>query len=321
MSSSQSAQGQAARWKIPLRARPIILHNPLRLFINFLEWISSNDAANRGLGTLTSLISVCAVVFGVYQYFITSSQRELQTQVGIWQGITYNSGEGQKAAVQLLAEQGFPMDSIHLRGADLSTVNFAKANLSYSDIEDSNLSNADLTSVQFVGATISNDDFSYANLTGVDLSRLSRNAAAHSDNFSGAVMPGDVDLKTLSALTAFACIGMDDKGKVLWPVQNGNTLTNWPVNAQGKPQMCTPPKIWQASCASPWCSHATAKKRWYNFSFLLQPLTSAMATANAATPLPAASSQIKSRPASAPTQKPPPPTTTRQSSQAMAPPM
>jgi hypothetical protein len=317
MSTSQSAESQAASWKIPLRARPAIRHNPLRLFINLLEWVAGNDAANRGLGTITSLISVCAVVIAVYQYFATSTERNLQTETQIWQGVFDNTGQGQKAAVQLLAAEGFPMIGIHLRNADLSTISIAGANLSGADIEVTNLSNVDLTGVEFNGATLGNDDLSYANLTGADLNNLSPNAAPHSDNFSGAIMPAGVNL---SALAALACIGRTKTGAVIWPVQNGRLLS-WPLDSHDQPLMCPPANTGQASCVSPWCNPARAKKPWYDLGFLLAPLTSAVATAHAATPLPAASSQIKSRPASAPTQKPPPPTTTRPTSQATSPPI
>jgi hypothetical protein len=318
MSTSQSAESQAASWKIPLRARPAIRHNPLRLFINLLEWVAGNDAANRGLGTLTSLISVCAVVIAVYQYFATSTERNLQTETQIWQGVFDNTGQGQKAAVQLLAAEGFPMIGIHLRNADLSTISIAGANLSGADIEVTNLSNVDLTGVEFNGATLGNDDLSYANLTGADLNNLSPNAAPHSDNFSGAIMPAGANL---SALAALACIGRTKTGAVIWPVQNGRLLS-WPLDSHDQPLMCPPANTGQASCVSPWCNPARVKKPWYDLGFLLAPLTSAVATANAATPVPADSNPaVKTHPASAPTQKPPPPTTTRQSSQAMSPPI
>jgi hypothetical protein len=305
MSTTQSAPGQAARWKIPLRTSAIILHNPLRPLINVLEWISRNDAANRGLGTLTSLISVCAVVIAVVQYYATSTQRNLQSQTQIWQGLANSTGQGQKAAIQLLATEGFSMASIHLNGADLSTVHIASANLSYSDIEDSNFSNADLAQVEFAGATIRNDDFSYANLTGADLNYLNLNNPAHSNNFSGAIMPLGADLP---ALEAIACVNTTKSGAIIWPVQNGKSIP-WPLDSQDRPQLCTPPKPWQANCASPWCNAALVKKPWYDLSFLLAPLTSA-------TTLPANFyPPITNHPASAPTQKPPPPTTTRQPGQ------
>jgi hypothetical protein len=304
MSTTQSAPHQAARWKIPFRTSGVILHNPLRPLINALEWIAGNDAANRGLGTLTSLISVCAVVIAVYQYYATSTERDLQTETQIWQGVTYNSGQGQKAAVQLLAAEGFPMIGLHLHGADLSTISIAGANLSGADIEVTNLSNVNLTGVDFTGATIGNDDFSYANLTGAKLNNLSLSAAAHSDNFSGAIMPAGADL---SALAAIACIGRTKTGAVIWPVQNGKLLS-WPLDSHDQPEMCPPANTGQASCVSSWCKTALAKKPWYYFSFLLAPLTSA-------TTLPAGFyPPITNHPASAPTQKQLPPTTSRQSS-------
>jgi hypothetical protein len=317
MSTTHSAPSQAARVRFPVRAWAIIPRNPLRLFINLLEWIAGNDAANRGLGTLTSLISVIAVVIAVYQYFSTSTERDLQTETQIWQGITYNSGQGQKAAVQLLAAEGFPMIGMRLRGADLSTISIAGANLANSDIEETNLSNVDLTGVEFAGATIGNDDFSYANLTGTKLNSLNLSAAAHSDNFSGAIMPAGADL---GALAAIACIGRTKTGAVIWPVQNGRLLS-WPLDPHDQPLMCPPANTGQASCVSAWCNPARVKKPWYDLGFLLAPLTSAIATANAATPVPAASTPIKNHPASAPTQKPPPPTTTRPTSQVMSPPI
>jgi len=236
MSTSQSAQSQSARWRFPVRVRAIILHSPLRLFVNLLEWIAGNDAANRGLGTLTSLISVIAVVIAVYQYYASASERELQTQLAIWDDLTNNTG--QKDAIELLAIHNVDMSSIRLSGADLSKVHIAKANLSYSDIEESNLSNADLTGVEFAGATIRNDDFSWANLTGADLNNLNLNNPAHSDNFSGAIMPANADL---GAIAAIACVNRAKTGDVIWPVQNGRQIP-WPLDAQARPQMCTPPK-------------------------------------------------------------------------------
>jgi len=276
MSTSQSA-GQAARPDYKRLARPSMMQSSLRLFINFLEWISRNEAANRGLGTVTSFISVCAVVIAVYQYYATASERELQTELAIWADITNNTG--QKDAIQLLAMHGVAMNSIHLTAADLSTVHIARANLSYSDIENSNLSNADLTGVEFAGATIRDDDFSYANLTGADLNNLNLDKPVHSDNFSGAIMPADANLPAISAIS---CIGLNKSGAILWPEQNGRQL-DWPVDAQGHAQMCDPPKRWQARCHSAWCNPAFAKKPWYDFAFLLPAEIRGSFTANAAT--------------------------------------
>jgi hypothetical protein len=106
MSISQFSSSQPARvgWR---GFRRFIPHSPPRLVIHVLEWIAGNDAGNRGLGTLTSLISVIAVVIAVYQYYASASERELQTELSIWDDLTNNTG--QKDAIELLAMHGVSM--------------------------------------------------------------------------------------------------------------------------------------------------------------------------------------------------------------------
>jgi hypothetical protein len=231
----------------------------------FLAWVGSNNAANTGLSTITSLISVIAVVIAVYQYYTSAAERELQTDLAIWADLTNNTGE--KDAIQLLAMHGVSMNSIRIDKADLSRVNIPGANISYADVEDANLTNADLTNVEFAGSTLNADDFSFADLTGADLNHLNLNKPIHNDNFSGAILPQNADLK---ALAAIACVGVSRKThQVIWPVMDGQPLTTWPLDATGAPQPCTPPKAWQASCARVWCRTDTWSKLTYALRYQL----------------------------------------------------
>jgi len=231
----------------------------------FLDWIATNRVANQRLSTLTSLLSVCAVMAGVYQYYATSTERELQTDVPVWSDLAQNYDP--KNAINLLAAHDVSMNSIQLFKEDLSGVDIPWANLSYADIEDSNFSNGNLTGVEFAGSTLYGDDFSFADLARADLNSLNLNQKVHNDNFSGAILPDNADL---AALAAIACVGLDTAHNPIWPVLDGATLTGWPVDSAGKPQMCDPPKLAQATCVSFWCQAGFAAKFMFEIRHLYE---------------------------------------------------
>lgn len=181
----------------PIGAKWIYASLAVLACIAVIIWAEGQKAQSEPIDKIADFVRILgdkveaiAILLVATLFILEAPERKAEKHAELWQVIDNAAGietsYARIKAIQALLRDRVSLEGIDLPDADLSRVNFNKADLSFA-----NLSNADLSDTTFRNADLSNADLSRANLSGTVFSNVDLTETDLSEaNFSNANLSG-----------------------------------------------------------------------------------------------------------------------------------